>query len=193
MPVVGSQKSRTGKGTMASKTLVKVATKREARKGALSVTRTSAAKKIAKDAQTRATATSTKDEVTRAIRGSAKDGTTKAKATSKSLAAARAARAVRRADEAKADPTAAQAMVVKKLLKSVEKKLRRKEMKPSLGDYIRLVQLQKELDVDAPREIKVTWVETGTEVMDSVNPIEPNPSSPEPDGKNRDRASESGE
>jgi len=41
----------------------------------------------------------------------------------------------------------------------VEEKLSRKDAKASLGDYIRLVQLQKELDDEAPREIKVTWVD----------------------------------
>lgn len=52
-----------------------------------------------------------------------------------------------------------QATVVRKLLKAVEKKLSREDAKASLGDYIRLVQLQKELDDEAPREIKVTWVD----------------------------------
>ena len=41
----------------------------------------------------------------------------------------------------------------------MEEKLSRKDVKASLGDYIRLVQLQKELDDEAPREIKVTWVD----------------------------------
>jgi hypothetical protein len=50
--------------------------------------------------------------------------------------------------------------VVKRLLKNVEKKLSGKEMKATLGDYIKLVQLQKELDEEQqPKEIKVTWVE----------------------------------
>ena len=52
-----------------------------------------------------------------------------------------------------------QAGVVKKLLKKVEKKLGGDEVKASLGDYIRLVQLQKELEEEQPKEIKVTWVE----------------------------------
>jgi len=33
------------------------------------------------------------------------------------------------------------------------------EMKATMGDYIRLVQLHKELDDESPKEIKVTWVE----------------------------------
>jgi hypothetical protein len=49
--------------------------------------------------------------------------------------------------------------VVKRLLKNVEKKLSGKEVKATLGDYIKLVQLQKELDEEQPKEIKVTWVE----------------------------------
>ena len=35
-------------------------------------------------------------------------------------------------------------------------------LKASLGDYIRLVQLQKELEEDEVREIRVTWVEPET-------------------------------
>jgi len=50
-----------------------------------------------------------------------------------------------------------QAAVIKKILESLEKKLTGDQMKASLGDYIRLVQLQKELDEESPREIKVTW------------------------------------
>ena len=47
-----------------------------------------------------------------------------------------------------------------KLLEKLETRLHGEELKPSLGDFIRLVQLEKELaDEEAPREIKVTWVE----------------------------------
>jgi len=35
--------------------------------------------------------------------------------------------------------------------------------KASLADYIRLVQLRKELSDDEPREIKVTWVDNEIE------------------------------
>ena len=52
-----------------------------------------------------------------------------------------------------------QAAVVEKLLKSVEKKLGGKDVKATLGDYIRLVQLQQELEEEEPRDITVTWVE----------------------------------
>lgn len=49
--------------------------------------------------------------------------------------------------------------MVKQLLKKLEEQMGGGEMKASLGDYIRLVQLHKELDEESPREIKVTWVE----------------------------------
>jgi hypothetical protein len=56
-----------------------------------------------------------------------------------------------------------QAAVVKKLLKNVEKKLGGEDVKATLGDYIRLVQLQTELEADEPRDITVTWVEPKSE------------------------------
>ncbi len=62
------------------------------------------------------------------------------------------------------DETSSRAEVVKKILRRVEQKLSGGDVKPSLGDYIRLVQLHKELDEESPKEIKVTWVEPdGTE------------------------------
>jgi len=62
---------------------------------------------------------------------------------------------------------ASQAGVVKELLKKVEKKLSDDDVKATLGDYIRLVQLQKELDEEEPKEIKVTWVEPEKTESDS--------------------------
>jgi hypothetical protein len=53
-----------------------------------------------------------------------------------------------------------QAQVVKDLLRNAAVKLKKKDSKPSLGEYIRLLQLQKELEAEEPREIRVTWVET---------------------------------
>ncbi len=55
------------------------------------------------------------------------------------------------------------AAAVKKILKKVEAKLKSDEVKATLGDYIRLVQLEKELTEEEPRYIKVTWVEPATE------------------------------
>jgi SAM-dependent MidA family methyltransferase len=56
-----------------------------------------------------------------------------------------------------------QAAVVQKLLKNVEKKLGGEDVKATLGDYIRLVQLQQELEDEEPRDITVTWVEPKSE------------------------------
>ena len=52
-----------------------------------------------------------------------------------------------------------QAKAVKSMLTKIEKKMSGDQMKATLGDYIRLVQLHKELDEESPKEIKVTWVE----------------------------------
>ena len=52
---------------------------------------------------------------------------------------------------------------MKKLLKNVEKKLGGEDVKATLGDYIRLVQLQKELEDEEPKDITVTWVEPKSE------------------------------
>lgn len=56
-----------------------------------------------------------------------------------------------------------QAAVVDKLLKNVEKKLAGKDVKATLGDYIKLVQLQTELEEEEPQDITVTWVEPKSE------------------------------
>ena len=51
---------------------------------------------------------------------------------------------------------------VAKLLHRLEATMAKETPKASLGDFIRLVQLEKELaDEETPREIKVTWVEPG--------------------------------
>ena len=44
------------------------------------------------------------------------------------------------------------------MLEKVEKELDT-SVKASLGEYIRLVQLQKDLEEEEVKEIKVTWVE----------------------------------
>lgn len=41
------------------------------------------------------------------------------------------------------------------------------DAKVTLGDYIRLVQLEKTLEEDEPREIKVTWVNPEEKNSDS--------------------------
>jgi hypothetical protein len=52
--------------------------------------------------------------------------------------------------------------VLETVIKHMEGKLTEKEFKPSLADFLKLVQMEKELDEEAPKEIKVTWVEPAT-------------------------------
>jgi len=51
------------------------------------------------------------------------------------------------------------AALVNKLLHTIEQRLEKDELKATLGDFIRLLQLQKELEDEQPREIEVKWVE----------------------------------
>lgn len=48
---------------------------------------------------------------------------------------------------------------VRALIAIVEKKIKDGEMKPTLGDYIKLVQMQKDIEEEQPRDIQVTWVD----------------------------------
>ena len=61
--------------------------------------------------------------------------------------------------ETKAAGGVGQAQAVKCMLTKIEEKMTGNQMKATLGDYIRLVQLHKELDDESPKEIRVTWVE----------------------------------
>ena len=49
--------------------------------------------------------------------------------------------------------------LVDKMIRSIETKLDSQEIKATLSDFIRLLQLQKELAEEKPREITVRWVE----------------------------------
>lgn len=51
------------------------------------------------------------------------------------------------------------AALVNRLLHSIEQRLEKDDLKASLGDLIRLLQLQKELDDEQPAEIEVKWVD----------------------------------
>jgi hypothetical protein len=52
------------------------------------------------------------------------------------------------------------AKLVSKVIAKIEQKLEADELKPSVGDFIRLLQLEKELkEEEQPKEIKVSWVE----------------------------------
>jgi hypothetical protein len=51
------------------------------------------------------------------------------------------------------------AEVVDQMISDFRKKVDKGEVKVSVGDFIRLVQLRGDLDVEEPKEIRVTWVE----------------------------------
>ncbi len=42
---------------------------------------------------------------------------------------------------------------------AIEAKLKGKELKPTMGDYLKLLQLEQEFEKGEPKEVKVTWVE----------------------------------
>ncbi|MGP8245964.1 MAG: hypothetical protein ACLQVN_15765 [Bryobacteraceae bacterium] len=49
---------------------------------------------------------------------------------------------------------------------NIEDRLKKEEVKPSIGDYLKLVQLEKELKNQEPREIQVSWVEPRESVIE---------------------------
>ncbi len=51
------------------------------------------------------------------------------------------------------------AQVVQEILERVEEKLSKGVEKATLGDYIKLVQLEKELEESEPAEDTITWVD----------------------------------
>jgi hypothetical protein len=55
--------------------------------------------------------------------------------------------------------TKTRAEVVKDLLGMVEAKMAAGEVKATLGDYIRLLQMEKEMGLEEPDEIRAGWVE----------------------------------
>jgi len=61
------------------------------------------------------------------------------------------------------------AELVSKVIEKIEQKLESGEMKPTVGDFIRLLQLEKELTEEQPREIKVSWVEPGEKDEDNAS------------------------
>ena len=53
--------------------------------------------------------------------------------------------------------------MVKQAIEKFEQRLQQEDVKATFGDYFRLLQLQKDIDVDEPREIRVTWVDSKKE------------------------------
>jgi hypothetical protein len=46
-----------------------------------------------------------------------------------------------------------------KTIHGIEERLKSPDFKVTLADYLKLLQLEKEMDEEAPTEIKVTWIE----------------------------------
>ncbi len=46
-----------------------------------------------------------------------------------------------------------------KAMATLESRIKSKDLKPTVGDYLKLLQLEQEFEQEAPTEIKVTWVE----------------------------------
>ncbi|MCX6633373.1 MAG: hypothetical protein NTW28_37740 [Candidatus Solibacter sp.] len=49
--------------------------------------------------------------------------------------------------------------VLTDVIKKMEEKLKTEEFKASVADYLKLVQMEKDIDDEETKEIKVTWVE----------------------------------
>ena len=49
--------------------------------------------------------------------------------------------------------------LLERAIKAFEEKLGNDQVKATVGDYVRLLQLQKEMAADEPKDIEVTWVE----------------------------------
>jgi len=84
---------------------------------------------------------------------------TSSKAGAKSRAAGRKGATRSKGETVTMAVAGGQAQAVKSMLTKIETKMKGDQMKATLGDYIRLVQLHKELDDESPKEIRVTWVE----------------------------------
>ena len=84
---------------------------------------------------------------------------TSSKAGAKSTAARGKSAAKSKSEKVTKVGGGGQAQAVKTMLTKIETKMKGDQMKATLGDYIRLVQLHKELDDESPKEIRVTWVE----------------------------------
>jgi len=53
------------------------------------------------------------------------------------------------------------ARMVRRAIESIEAKLGTCDIRVTLADLVRLLQIEKELDADEPREIRVRWIESG--------------------------------
>ena len=57
--------------------------------------------------------------------------------------------------------------MVRKMLRLIERKVEDQEMRVSVGDFIRLVELGRELAEQAPTEIQVRWIDPEESASDA--------------------------
>lgn len=49
--------------------------------------------------------------------------------------------------------------ILDRAINSIQKRFSSEGMKATVGEFIRLLEVQKQLQADQPKEIKVTWIE----------------------------------
>jgi hypothetical protein len=49
--------------------------------------------------------------------------------------------------------------LLEKAIEAFEERIQKEEFKPTIAEYLKLVQLEQESDQDNTKEIKVTWVD----------------------------------
>ena len=54
-----------------------------------------------------------------------------------------------------------QVQIVKKAIASIEATVATEELKPTMADLVRLLQIEKGLEADELREIRGTWIDSG--------------------------------
>ena len=55
--------------------------------------------------------------------------------------------------------------LVLEAINGIERRLSDEKAPPTIGDYLKVMQLQKEIEDEAPKEIKITWVEPEKEAI----------------------------
>lgn len=60
--------------------------------------------------------------------------------------------------------------LIAEVIGSIEQRIDQNELKPTVGDFIRLLQLEREIEQEEPpKEIKVSWVEPEEETKDAAS------------------------
>jgi hypothetical protein len=54
------------------------------------------------------------------------------------------------------------ANLLESVIGDIEKRIQEKDLRPTVTEYLKLLQMEQDLEQESPREIKVTWVELAT-------------------------------